>query len=474
MRYARREDGIAMIAGLVVLVIIGILGGSAVYFTSTNEKTAERSASTSVTRSLAESGIAEALAVIAKPTNDRTNPGLVPAATTNHTEGDVTWSGVYDAGTATWTLTAEGVVANPAAEDALRHTVSARVWVADITYASAVNLGDGTTDYEIFAMNSDGTGAQPLTNNNVAERYPHWSPDGQTLVFTSELASDALPGADSGSSGAAPNANRDVYTMKPDGSDLTRLTTNAGTVGYYMSSKEEDPTWGPSGKIFYASSINGHQGGGPSSTLYNSDLYAMDTDGANKVNLTPCQLTPANYWTYSGTTCSNDQEPSWSGDGLLCVESSAGTGTDSIHAIPVTVQPNGSIVTGTPYDMIGVPGSTHLNCSFSTDGSKMVYTSDQDGDFEIFVLDIGSGTHTQLTNNTAADRQPGFTIDGRIVFGSDMTSGAGNSNNADGNKELFIMNADGSGIWQLTATTGTAVNNWPDVRHEFRPFEYSG
>ncbi|MGI9658382.1 MAG: TolB family protein, partial [Gaiellaceae bacterium] len=148
--------------------------------------------------------------------------------------------------------------------------------------------------------------------------------------------------------------------------------------------------------------------------------------------------------------------------------------THSIHAMTVTVQPDGSVVTGAPYDMIGVPGAEHLNCAFSKDGTKMVYSSDQDGDFEIFLLDLGSGMHTQLTSNTVPDRQPGFTIDGRVVFGSHMTSGAANSNNLDGNRELFIMNDNGTGLWQLTVTTGTAINNWPDIRHEFRPFEYSG
>ena len=104
----------------------------------------------------------------------------------------------------------------------------------------------------------------------------------------------------------------------------------------------------------------------------------------------------------------------------------------------------------------------------------MVYSSDRDGDWEIFVLDLTAGTDTQMTFNSVEDRQPGWTIDGRIVFGSHMTTGAPNSNNPDGNRELFIMNADGTGLWQLTTTAGGGVNNWPNIRHDFRPYDYAG
>ena len=33
---------------------------------------------------------------------------------------------------------------------------------------------------EIYVMNADGSGVTRLTHNYVADRYPAWSPDGQT------------------------------------------------------------------------------------------------------------------------------------------------------------------------------------------------------------------------------------------------------------------------------------------------------
>lgn len=473
LRRGAEQDGIALIAALMVLLVIGAIGAAVVRFSSTNTRSAEHSLSSSQARSLAEGGIDSAMAIIAQPTSNRADPNLVPQAVTSYADGDVTWSGSYDSTTATWKISSTAVVDNPTGAADISKTVTAKVWVAEITYASQQDPGDGTTDYEIWGMNSDGTGARPVTNNTVAERYPHWSSDGLSLVFSSELANDAVRGASSGSSGAAPNANRDIYTMNADGSNLTRLTTDAGTVNRKFSSDEEDPAWGPAGKIFFASLRNGHKGSGPSWSKSNLDLYIMDTDGSNQVDLTACQRSPDNYWTRPGGKCSNDQEPAYNGNGLVCLESNAQTGTTSVHAIPVTVDGSGNVTTGAPYDMINKPGR-HLNCDFSTDGTKMVYSSDRDGDWEIFVLDLTTGTDTRMTFNNVEDRQPGWTIDGRIVFGSHMTTGAPNSNNPDGNRELFIMNADGTGLWQLTTTTGGSVNNWPNIRHDFRPYDYSG
>src|SRR5918994_1840923 len=40
-------------------------------------------------------------------------------------------------------------------------------------------------DYEIFAMNADGTGQTRLTKNTADDTRPAWSPDGTKVAFTS-------------------------------------------------------------------------------------------------------------------------------------------------------------------------------------------------------------------------------------------------------------------------------------------------
>ena len=55
-------------------------------------------------------------------------------------------------------------------------------------------------DFEIAVMNSDGTGTRALTDNELRDRQPAWSPDGRELVFASS-AGLRLIGADGPASG---------------------------------------------------------------------------------------------------------------------------------------------------------------------------------------------------------------------------------------------------------------------------------
>ena len=87
---------------------------------------------------------------------------------------------------------------------------------------------------------------------------------------------------------------------------------------------------------------------------------------------------------------------------------------------------------------------------WSADGKKIVFFSTRDGDGEILVMNADGTGQTQLTSNTVEDQVPEWTSDGRIVFGRR----AGPSH-----WDIWIMNADGSGQRQLTDLG--AVSVWP-------------
>ena len=74
-------------------------------------------------------------------------------------------------------------------------------------------------------------------------------------------------------------------------------------------------------------------------------------------------------------------------------------------------------------------------------GDLIVFSSDRDGDFEIFVMNADGTEVRQLTYNDKVDVSPSWSLDGeRIAFTSDR----------DGDFEIFVMNADGTEVRQLT------------------------
>ena len=84
--------------------------------------------------------------------------------------------------------------------------------------------------------------------------------------------------------------------------------------------------------------------------------------------------------------------------------------------------------------------------AFSKDGKKIAFTSDRDGNQEIYVMNADGSEQTRLTDNPASDSQPTWSPDGRrIVFQS--TRG--------GNFDLFLMESDGTGVFQLTNDPGS-------------------
>ena len=110
--------------------------------------------------------------------------------------------------------------------------------------------------------------------------------------------------------------------------------------------------------------------------------------------------------------------------------------------------------------LIGLPAFEARGASPGTNGKIAFSRQPLGGDREIFLMN-GDGTNpTNVTNNAAADDQPGFSPNGsKIAF----------SSNRDGNSEIWVMNANGSSPVQLTTTDAPVFNvnpAWsPDGAH---------
>jgi Tol biopolymer transport system component len=74
-------------------------------------------------------------------------------------------------------------------------------------------FSDRDNDYDVFVVNADGSGETQLTNSPGDDFAGGWAPDGTKIVFSS----------------ARDGGNPELYTMNPDGSAPTRLTYDPGT-----------------------------------------------------------------------------------------------------------------------------------------------------------------------------------------------------------------------------------------------------
>ena len=100
--------------------------------------------------------------------------------------------------------------------------------------------------------------AKQLTFTKQPEGDPAWAPDGSVIAFFSKRADK---------SGSA----SDIWTMKPDGTDMRQLTTAKGD--------DIEPSWSrDSQKLVFTSNRNGGPG--------DQEIYLMNRDGTGQTRLT--------------------------------------------------------------------------------------------------------------------------------------------------------------------------------------------
>jgi len=104
----------ALVLCLSILVVLGLLGGVVVTFSTAGQRSASHSSAGVSAYSLAEAGINNAISVLAKATDAR-DLALISTPTTSSYGGGATatWWGTYDSAATTWTVTSIGSARNP-------------------------------------------------------------------------------------------------------------------------------------------------------------------------------------------------------------------------------------------------------------------------------------------------------------------------------------------------------------------------
>src|SRR5256886_2177835 len=100
--------------------------------------------------------------------------------------------------------------------------------------------------------------------------------------------------------------------------------------------------------------------------------------------------------------------------------------------------------------------------AFSPDGSRIAFVTQRDGNPEIYVMNADGTGVTRVTNDPQVDGRPTFTVDGQsIVFHSSRPAGK---------QEIWAVNLDGTGLTQLTRDS---INFSPAVSPDGQTIAYA-
>lgn len=110
---------------------------------------------------------------------------------------------------------------------------------------------------------------------------------------------------------------------------------------------------------------------------------------------------------------------------------------------------------------ISTDTATATEPAFSPDGARIAFVSQRDGNAEIYVMNADGTGATRVTNDPQADGRPSFTPDGQtIVFHSARTAGK---------QQIWSVNIDGSNLTQLTRDS---VNFAPTISPDGQTIAY--
>jgi TolB protein len=254
-------------------------------------------------------------------------------------------------------------------------------------------VSDKTGNKEVYVMEADGSRRRRVTGNKRINLFPAWSPDGDTLLYTSYRtgASDLWmltrgkkgrrllqlpdekyrgifgPVDDQVTFVMSKDGNTDLYLTRADGRGLRRLTRER--------SIEVSPSWAPDGRrLAFASDRSGSQ-----------QIYMMDTSSGEVRRLT-----------FKG---SYNASPAWSPDGDWIVYAAL---TGSAYDLYM-IDPD----TGYTTQLTDHPRSEE-NPAWSPDGRKVAFVSNRLGRRDIYVTDIDGRNLRRITNGFGNSSNPSW------------------------------------------------------------------
>lgn len=212
----------------------------------------------------------------------------------------------------------------------------------------------------------------------------------------------------------------DIYVMAPDGTNPTRLTHGGGAPSDAAAYNSGGADWSHSKKLiaFHSNQVDRIP-----------QIYLMNVDGTEQQLLVslpggaafPSVSQSGNELCFHGQTSPRD----------IYIVNLDGTGVTNLTS------------PGTQPGQPGVNGD-NIRCDWSPKGDSIAFTSNRDGDQEIYVIETDGTGLRRLTAAAGSDANPTFSPKADLIaFES----------NRDGTPEIYVMNADGTDPERLTNFT---------------------
>lgn len=276
---------------------------------------------------------------------------------------------------------------------------------------------------DIYSMRPDGTGLRNLTDDATDDAQPAWSPDGRLIAFAKGERCCA-------------DGEVDLFVMRADGTGLRRLTDAPGN--------EADPAWSPDGqRIAYTDAAD-------------APIDVMRADGSRKRNVPNTR---------------GGGDPSWSPDGRRIAFG------DRVPTEDPYDGDNNEVFTvetdGTGLTNVTDSPSQDREPDWSPDGRRIAFSSDRAGElayncdpdrsscdtYAVYVANRDGSGPARLSEFVRTER-----VHGSPAWSPTGTRLAFDTGESCCGSEIFVANADGTGLTNVTADSGLSGNFGPAWR----------
>ncbi|KAF0134214.1 MAG: fibronectin I domain-containing protein, partial [Candidatus Saganbacteria bacterium] len=299
---------------------------------------------------------------------------------------------------------------------------------------------DQDGNFDLWTINTDGSGKSKITSSSEAETKPSWSPDGSKIAYQNQKGIGLFDVKNNNSQQLISQEGAANPSWSKDGTELL-YNDNAGNI-------YSKPAYAGAlvGVITYPI-LNQKLSG-----LVEIKGTALDTNFEGyKVEYSP-NVTPY-VWSEIGSSNIPKKDsilavlntaPLIDGEYILKLTSWDKAGNNLENSLIVNSDNDNWKLTISSLTQLTTSDAWDIEPTWSPDGSKIAFSSNRSGDYEIYIMNSDGANYINLTNNPAYDGKPKWSPDStKITFVSDRS----------GNKDIWTMNSDGSNLKQLTDLT---------------------